>query len=555
MSPQTQNPTKPKNAGVDYDAIVMGAGFGGMYMLRKLRDEQGLKVRLIDKAGGVGGTWYWNRYPGALSDTETYLYCYSWDRELLQQWDIRTKYVGAPRILEYLEHVADRYDLRRDMQLNTAVQSAHFDDARGIWKITTDTGLTCTAKYLVTALGLLSATNIPNIKGRETFAGEQYHTGNWPATISFEGKRVGVVGTGSTGIQVITAIAPQVKHLTVFQRSPQYSVPIGNGPLSAEEEVEIKGNYERIWADAKKSMVAFGLNESKVPAMSVSEEERRAVFQKAWDKGGGFRYMFETFSDIAVDPAANEAAASFVREKIAQIVKDPETAKKLTPYDVYAKRPLCDSGYYATYNRDNVTLVDVKGTPIAEITPKGIRQVDGTEHDLDMIIYATGFDAVDGNYKKFDLRGRNGQLIKDHWADGPSSYLGVSVANFPNMFMVLGPNGPFTNLPPSIETQVEFIADTIAKVEAKGLATIEATEEAEDAWGVNCLDIANKTLFPKAESWIFGANIPGKKNIVQFYMAGLGEYRKVIEDVVRDDHRGFRLQGADTKAKAAVSSH
>jgi len=359
-----------------------------------------------------------------------------------------------------------------------------------------------------------------------------------------------VIGTGSTGIQVITAIAPQVKHLTVFQRSPQYSVPIGNGPLPPEEEAEIKRNYDRIWTDAKKSMVAFGLNESKVPAMSVSEEERRAVFQKAWDKGGGFRYMFETFSDIAVDPAANEAAASFVREKIAQIVKDPETAKKLTPYDVYAKRPLCDSGYYATYNRDNVTLVDVKGTPIAEITPKGIRQVDGTEHELDMIIYATGFDAVDGNYKKFDLRGRKGQHIKDHWADGPSSYLGVSVANFPNMFMVLGPNGPFTNLPPSIETQVEFIADTIAKVEAKGLATIEATQDAEDAWGANCLDIANKTLFPKAESWIFGANIPGKKNIVQFFMAGLGEYRKVIEDVVRDEHRGFRLQGVDAKAKA-----
>ena len=550
MSLKTQNPAKPKNAGVDFDAIVMGAGFGGMYMLRKLRDEQGMKVKVIDKAGGVGGTWYWNRYPGALSDTETYLYCYSWDRELLQEWDIRTKYVGAPRILEYLEHVADRYDLRRDIELNTAVQSAHFDEARNCWKITTDTGMSYTAKYLVTALGLLSATNIPNIKGRETFAGEQYHTGNWPATISFEGKRVGVIGTGSTGIQVITAIAPQVKHLTVFQRSPQYSVPIGNGPLPPEEEAEIKRNYDRIWAEAKKSMVAFGLNESKVPAMSVSEEERRAVFQKAWDKGGGFRYMFETFSDIAVDPAANEAAASFVREKIAQIVKDPETAKKLTPYDVYAKRPLCDSGYYATYNRDNVTLVDVKGTPIAEITPKGIRQVDGTEHELDMIIYATGFDAVDGNYKKFDLRGRKGQHIKDHWADGPSSYLGVSVANFPNMFMVLGPNGPFTNLPPSIETQVEFIADTIAKVEAKGLATIEATQDAEDAWGANCLDIANKTLFPKAESWIFGANIPGKKNIVQFFMAGLGEYRKVIEDVVRDEHRGFRLQGVDAKAKA-----
>jgi len=554
MSPQIQNPSRPKNADVDFDAVVMGAGFGGMYMLRKLRDEQGMKVKVIDKASGVGGTWYWNRYPGALSDTETYLYCYSWDQELLREWDIQTRYVEAPRILEYLEHVADRYDLRRDIELNTAVQSAHFDEARKHWKITTDTGMTCTAKYLVTALGLLSATNVPNIKGRETFAGEQYHTGNWPASIDFQGKRVGVIGTGSTGIQVITAIAPKVKHLTVFQRSPQYSVPIGNGPLPAEEEAEIKRNYARIWQDAKRSMVAFGFKESTVPAMSVSEEERRAVFQKAWEKGGGFRYMFETFGDIAVDPAANEAAASFVREKIAQIVKDPETAKKLTPRDIYAKRPLCDSGYYATYNRDNVTLVDVKGTPIDEITPTGIKLVDGTVHELDMIIFATGFDAVDGNYKKFDLRGRNGQHIKDHWAEGPSSYLGVSVAGFPNMFMVLGPNGPFTNLPPSIETQVEFIADTIATVETKGLASIEATQEAEDAWGSTCSEVAHKTLFPKAESWIFGANIPGKKNVVQFYLSGLGEYRKVIEDIVRDDHRGFRFEGAAAAVKPVAAA-
>jgi cyclohexanone monooxygenase len=548
MSLSTQNPASPKNAGVDFDAIVMGAGFGGMYMLRKLRDEQGMKVRVFDKAGGVGGTWHWNRYPGALSDTETYLYCYSWDCELLQEWPIRTKYIEGPRILEYLEHVADRHDLRRDIQLNTAVQAAHFDEARNVWKVTVDGGLTYTCKYLVTALGLLSMTNVPKITGRESFAGEQYHTGNWPAQVDFEGKRVGVIGTGSTGIQVITAIAPKVKHLTVFQRTPQYSVPIGNGQLTAEEEADIKRRYDEIWPRVKNSMVAFGLDESKVPAMSVSEEERRAVFQKAWEKGGGFRYMFETFCDIATDSAANEAAASFVREKIAQIVKDPETAKKLTPYDVYAKRPLCDSGYYATYNRDNVTLVDVKATPIAEITPRGIRLEDGTEHALDMIIFATGFDAVDGNYKKFDLRGRSGEHIKDHWAEGPTSYLGVTVANFPNMFMVLGPNGPFTNLPPSIETQVEFIADTISTLEAQGLATIEATQEAEDAWGTNCLDIANRTLFPKAESWIFGANIPGKKNVVQFFMAGLAEYRKAIEEVVRDGHRGFRLRGAREKA-------
>jgi len=534
-----------------FDAIIIGAGFGGMYMLKKLRDDMGLRVRVFDKAPGVGGTWYWNRYPGALSDTETYLYCYSWDRELLQDWDIRTKYVEAPRILEYLEHVADRYDLRRSMQFETGITAARFDEAQSCWHVTTDGGETHTAKYLVTALGLLSATNVPAIKGRESFAGEQYHTGNWPSGVSFEGKRVGVIGTGSTGIQVITKVAPLARHLTVFQRSPQYSVPIGNGPLPAAEEAEIKRNYDRIWADAKKSMVAFGLNESKVPAMSVSEAERQAVFQKAWDTGGGFRFMFETFSDIATSAEANEAAASFIRKKIAEIVEDPDTARKLTPHDYYAKRPLCDSGYYATYNRDNVTLVDVKATAIEEITPRGIRTADGVEHALDMIVCATGFDAVDGNYTRIDLRGRKGEKITEHWRQGPTSYLGTTVANFPNMFMILGPRGPFTNLPPSIETQVEFIYEVIGHAEQSGARSVEATPAAEAAWAAQCREIADGTLFPKAESWIFGANIPGKPNVVLFYMAGLGAYRDVLGEVAHAGYRGFALGAARADAAAA----
>jgi len=552
MSPGVEQFPTPKTAN-DFDAVIIGAGVGGMYMLKKLRDEMGLRVRVYDRAPGVGGTWYWNRYPGALSDTETYLYCYSCDRELLQDWEIRTRYVEAPRILEYLEHVADRWDLRRNMQFETGVTAAHFDEARSAWRITTDRGETVTAKYLVTALGLLSATNVPDIKGRDSFAGEQYHTGNWPNEVKFDGKRVGVIGTGSTGIQVITRIAPQVKHLTVFQRSPQYSVPIGNGPLPADEEADIKRNYDRIWADAKKSMVAFGLNESKVPAMSVSEEERQAVFQKAWDKGGGFRYMFETFSDIATDAAANEAAAAFIRRKIAEIVKDPETARKLTPHDYYAKRPLCDSGYYATYNRDNVALVDVKANPIKEITPRGIRTADGVEHQLDMIVFATGFDAVDGNYTKIDLRGRSGERINDHWKQGPTSYLGTTVANFPNMFMILGPRGPFTNLPPSIETQVEFIHEVIGEAERAGARSVEATAAAEAAWATKCREIADGTLFPKAESWIFGANIPGKPNVVLFYMAGLGAYREVLGEVTRDNFRGFEMTTASSAARSLAS--
>ena len=537
---QTSTQTGTTQDTTDFDAIVIGAGFGGLYMMHKLRDEMGLRVRGFDKAGDVGGTWYWNRYPGALSDTETYLYCYSFDKDLLQDWQWRTRYVNQPGILSYLEHVADRFDLRRDFQFNTGVSAAHYDEDADYWRVTTDTGETVTARYLVSALGLLSATNVPNIAGRSSFEGEQYHTGAWPKDANLAGKRVGVIGTGSTGIQVITAIAPEVDHLTVFQRSPQYSVPVGNGIVPDDEIEEIKRDYDAIWRRVRKSMTAFGFEESDVPAMSVSAEERREVFQRAWDIGGGFRYMFGTFGDIVTDRDANEAAAAFVRGKIAEIVDDPETARKLTPTDLYAKRPLCDSGYYATYNRDNVSLVDVKANPIDEITPDGIRTADGVEHELDVIIFATGFDAVDGNYVKIDLRGRGGESISEHWADGPTSYLGMTVNNFPNMFMVLGPNGPFTNLPPSIETQVEWIASSIAAVEADGSAgVLEASAAAEQGWTEKCKQIADDTLFPQAESWIFGANIPGKTNTVMFFMGGLGAYREELAAVVENDYSGF----------------
>ncbi|MBT9571616.1 MAG: NAD(P)/FAD-dependent oxidoreductase, partial [Pseudomonas umsongensis] len=299
---------------------------------------------------------------------------------------------------------------------------------------------------------------------------------------------------------------------------------------------------DKIWEQVKNSVVAFGFEESTVPAMSLSDEERQAVFQKAWKDGGGFRFMFGTFCDIATDERANKAAQDFIRTKIAEIVKDPETARKLTPRELYAKRPLCDSGYYATFNRPNVNLVDVKANPIAEITPKGVKTEDGVEHELDMLIFATGFDAVDGNYIKIDIRGRKGLTIQDHWKSGPTSYLGVANVNYPNMFMVLGPNGPFTNLPPSIETQVEWISELIQDVNTKNLKTVEPTLEAEASWTKTCQDIANMTLFPKAESWIFGANIPGKTNTVYFYMAGLGAYRQQLTEVKNQGYQGFQLQ-------------
>ncbi len=525
-----------------YDAIVIGAGFAGLYMLHKLRNEQGLNVRAFDKAGGVGGTWYWNRYPGALSDTETYLYCYSFDKDLLRDWNWNTRYVNQPQILSYLEHVTDRFDLRRSIQFNTGITGAYFDEATHLWHVKTDTGEAFTARFMVTALGLLSATNLPNIKGRDSFKGELHHTGAFPKDAQFAGKRVGVIGTGSTGLQVNTAIAGQVAHLTVFQRSPQYSVPVGNGPVDAAEVAEVKANYDQIWSDVRASMVAFGFKESTIATMSVSPEKREEIFEKAWQDGGGFRYMFATFNDIAINAEANEEACKFIRRKIASIVKDPETARKLTPTDYYARRPLCDGGYYEIFNQDNVALVDIKANPIDEITPEGIRTADGVLHELDMIIFATGFDAVDGSYVKLDLRGRNGVTIQDHWKNGPTSYLGMTVTGFPNMFMVLGPYGPFTNLPPSIETQVEWISDTIRDVLKSGKTLAEATPAAETSWVSHCNDIAKDSLFSKVDSWIFGANIPGKTNTLMFYFGGIGGYRQELHKVTSGQYEGFSLE-------------
>ncbi|XRG89373.1 NAD(P)/FAD-dependent oxidoreductase [Neobacillus sp. SAB-20_R2A] len=525
-----------KSIEVDFDAVVVGAGFGGLYAVHKLRNELGLTVRAYDNGSDVGGTWYWNRYPGALSDTESFVYRYSFDKELLQDGKWKHNYLTQPEILSYLSDVADRFDLRRSFQFNSKVTKAYFNDSANVWEVTTDKGETVTAKYLVTGLGLLSATNIPNFKGRETFKGEQYHTARWPKSgVDLKGKRVGVIGTGSTGVQVIIAIAPEVEHLTVFQRTPQYSVPIGLKQQSDAEKSEIKENYGEIWKQVKSSAVAFGFEESKVSAVEVSKEEQERVFEEAWNKGGGFRFMFGTFNDIATNSEANEAACNFIRKKIQEIVKDPETARKLTPTGYYAKRPLCDNGYYNTFNRDNVSLVDVKENPIVEITPKGVRTTDG-EYELDVLIYATGFDAVDGNYTKIDIRGRGGVTMRDKWADGPTGYLGMTNTDFPNLFMILGPNGPFTNLPPSIETQVEWISDTVKYMVEEGISTIEPTVDAENDWVETCRTIADMTLFPKADSWIFGANIPGKKNAVYFYMAGLGSYREALKEA---GYKGF----------------
>lgn len=551
--PSSEKPRRP-GAGrnePNFDAIVVGAGFGGLYMMHKLRNELGLKVRAFDKASGVGGTWYWNRYPGALSDSHSHVYRYSFDKALLQEWSWRNWYLTQPEILEYLEHVADRYELREDIQLNTTVTYMVFDELRGLWTIRTDLGEVYTARFLVNALGLLSAANIPDISGRERFAGEVYHTGEWPQEgVDLAGKRVGVIGTGSTGVQLITAIAPKVGHLTVFQRSPQYSVPTGNGVVPRQTIAEIKSNYDLIWQEVRDSLVAFGFKESTVPAMSVSKEERQAVFQEAWNKGNGFYFMFGTFSDIATDWDANEAAASFIRDKIAEIVDDPETARKLTPQEPYAKRPLCDSGYYRTFNRENVSLVDVKANPIEKITSNGIKTADGVEHALDVLIFATGFDAVDGNYRKCEIRGRSDRAISEHWQNGSKGYLGIATAGFPNMFMILGPSGPFTNLVSAIELQVEWISELIHHMQQHGLTTVEVSEHIENRWVTECQELADQTVFSHVNSWIFGANIPGKARNALFYFGGLRAYRGILAKLVAEGYNGFILRGSDRRRDA-----
>jgi cyclohexanone monooxygenase len=528
-----------REATYDLDALVIGAGFGGIYMLHKLRNEMGLRVEAIDRASGVGGTWFWNRYPGALSDSESHVYQYSFDRDLYDTTHWRTKYVRQPEILEYLNGVVDRYDLRRDIRLETGMTSASFDERTGTWTVLTDTGSTITCRFLVTGLGLLSAINQPDFPGAETFQGRIVHTGAWPADLDLTGKRVGVIGNGSTGGQVITAASKVASHLTSFQRTPQYSVPAGNREWTEAELRAQKDNFEQNWDQIKSSSVAMGFVESAVETFSVSDEERERIYQAAWDNGGGFRFMFETFCDIATSAEANEEAAKFIRRKISEIVTDPETARKLTPTDLYARRPLCDSGFYETFNQPHVSLVNIKENPIAELTEHGVKTADGQVHELDVLVCATGFDAVDGNYKRIDIRGRDNEVLRDHWVDGPTSYLGMATTGFPNMFMILGPNGPFTNLPPSIETQVEWIAGTIGYLMPKAGAWLDVRPETETEWTEICADIADQTLFPKAASWIFGANIPGKKRTVMFYLGGIAAYREILQNEAAEGYPGF----------------
>lgn len=431
------------------------------------------------------------------------------------------------------------------MQFNTMMEAASWDETNHRWVVSLSSGREITSRYLVTAVGLLSKQNYPQIPGISSFKGEMYHSGSWPESYDFSNKRVGVVGNGSTGVQIITTLADKVKQLVTFQRHPQYVVPAGDREIPTEVRSDINNRYDEIWKQAKKSTFAFGFHESTVRALSVSEEEREAVFEEAWKKGGGFNFMFGTFCDISYDEAANKAAADFIKKKIRQTVQDPAKAEKLIPTEPYARRPLCDTGYYEKFNLSHVDIVDTHASPITEVTEKGIRTLDGKEYELDVIIFATGFDAVDGSYNQVDIRGVSNIALKDAWSESPCSYLGISVPSFPNLFMVLGPNSPFVNNPPVIESQVEFISDLITRADksasstATGPTIVEAELGATQDWTKKCEDISANSIFRKADSWLFGANVAGKKKGILFYLGGLANYRSILDVVVQEGYKGY----------------
>ncbi|PLN84627.1 FAD/NAD(P)-binding domain-containing protein [Aspergillus taichungensis] len=530
---------------IDIDALVVGAGVGGIYSTYRL-SRMGLSTKCIDLAGDVGGTWYWNRYPGAISDTESYLYRYSWDKDDLRTYPWTHHYVYQPEILRYLQHIVAKHDLRKYMQFETEMTSATWNESTGRWAVTCCSGsgedVIVHARYLVNSLGLLSKANYPDIAGLSSFAGDLVHTARWPEELNLQGKKVGIIGNGSTGTQVMTAIAPIVGSLTSFQRSPQYSVPSGQGPVAKEYRDRVNATYDQIWDGVWSSTVGFGVPESTRKTMEATPEERRQAFQEVWDQGNGFRFMFSAFGDLTTDKQANEEACEFIRGKIGQIVKDPRKAAILKPKDLYARRPLCDSGYYEIFNRENVDVVDLQATPIDKIVPEGIQTADGTTHQLDAIIVATGFDAIQGSYMRLNITGRKGRTIEEHWAKGPKAFGSIACAGFPNMFIVAGPQGPFANFPPVIESEINFIMSCIEYAEYNvdaGPKIMEVSSEAETEWIDLCNRLVEGSLFTSTASWIFGQNIPGRKPSTNFYFGGLKGYLDWVKDQIGNGFPAF----------------
>jgi cation diffusion facilitator CzcD-associated flavoprotein CzcO len=524
------------------DVIVVGAGFAGLYALHKLR-AQGLSVRVLEAAPEVGGTWYYNRYPGARCDVESVDYCYSFSDELQQEWNWTERYATQSEILEYLNWVADKLDLRRDIVFGTRVVSAVLDETTLRWSLKTDTGLTLSARFCLMATGPLSAAMTPNFPGLDTFAGTIHHTARWPQDpVDFTGKRVAVIGTGSSGIQSIPIIAEQAAHLYVFQRTPNYSVPAGNAPLPAKELREIKADYARrrdlSWRSGGGSPHLTAAKQT----MEFTPEERRAAFETRWQLGGVL--FSKTFPDQMTDLEANEEARKFYEEKVRAVIHDPAVADLLIPTDhpIGTKRICTDSNYFQTFNRPNVTLISVRDTPIESVDPAGITTTD-THYDLDMIVLATGFDALTGALGSIDIVGRDGAALRDDWAHGPRTYLGLGVDGFPNLFLISGPGAPavLANMVLHAEAQVDWIAQAIGYLDRHAYAGIEAEVDSVDAWGAECARRAETTLFTKANSWYMGANVPGKPRGFMLFVGGFATYNDICADVADAGYRGFEL--------------
>jgi len=525
----------------DFDALIVGAGFAGLYMLRRLRG-MGFRAQVLEAGSGVGGTWYWNRYPGARCDVESVQYSYQFDDALQQDWNWTERYATQPEILAYANHVADRFDLRRHVNFNVRVKSAAFDEAAGRWVLETADGRRLSATYCIMATGCLSSPNLPDFEGLDTFAGERYHTGYWPKEpIDFTGKRVAIIGTGSSAVQSIPIIAAQARHLTVFQRTPNYAVPAHNRPLDADYAARVKAEYPVLRARAKQTLTGIDFDYSDRSALETSPQELTREYERRW-QGGGLWFL-GAFKDLMVDQKANDTAAEFVRAKIRSRVRDPAVAELLSPRNTIGCKRLCvDIDYYETFNRPNVSLIDVSETPIEAITRAGVR-VHGREHQVDAIVFATGFDAMTGALLKIDIRGRGGLPLREKWRAGPRTYLGLSMAGFPNLFTITGPGSPsvLTNMLPTIEQHVEWIADSLGHVRDRKLSRIEPTATAEDEWVAHVGDAASRTLRYTCSSWYLGVNIPGKPRIFMPYIGGFPKYVQKCNEVKAAGYEGFAL--------------